>query len=47
MNKGVWEEAIGENAHKKSVGSRNRRKGGIHAEKREDISFVERRKEGS
>jgi len=47
VDKDVWEEAIGENAHKKSVGSYNRHKGEIHTEKREGVPFVERRKGGS
>ena len=47
MNKGVWEEAVRKNAYKKSVGSRNRCKGGVYATKREGVPFVKRRKGGS
>ena len=48
MDKGVWEEAIGEDAHKKVVRSRNRCEGRICAEKGEGVSIVkggERRSE--
>ena len=44
VDKGVWEEAVGENAHKEIVGLRNRSKRGICAEERESISLVEGRK---
>jgi len=44
VDKGVWEEAVGENAHKEIVGPRNRSKRGICAEERESISLVEGRK---
>ena len=43
MNKGVWKEAVGENAYKEIVGSHNRYERGVHATKRESIPFVERR----
>jgi len=47
MNKGVWEEAVGKDAYKEIVGSRDRCEGGVHAMKRESIPFIERRKRGS
>jgi len=47
VDKGVWEEAVGENAHEKIVGSHNRCKRGVYAMKMEGISSVKRRKRGS
>jgi len=47
MDKGVWEEIVGEDTYKKVVGSCNRRERGIHAEKRESVPFVKSRKGGS
>ena len=47
MDKGVWEKAIREDAHKKVVGSCNRCKGRIRAEKGEGISAVKRRERRS
>jgi len=46
VNKGVWKEAVGENAHEKTVESCNRCKRVIRAMEREGIPFVERRKGG-
>ena len=42
VDKGVWEEAIGEDVYKKIVGSRNRCEGGIHAEERKGVPTVKR-----
>ena len=42
VDKGVWEEAIGEDAYKKIVGSRDRCEGGIHAKERKDVPTVKR-----
>ena len=42
VDKGVWEEAIGEDAYKKIVGSRDRRKGGIHTKERKGVPTVKR-----
>jgi len=47
VDKGVWEEAIGEDAYKKIVGSRDRCEGGIHAEERKGIPTVKRRERRS
>ena len=46
LDKGVWKEAVREDTYKKIVGPCNRRKGGVHAEKRESVPFVKRRKRG-
>jgi len=47
VDKGVWKEAVGENAHEETVGSCDRLERGIYAKKRKSVSFVERRKRGS
>jgi len=47
VDKGVWEEAVGEDAYKKVVGSCDRHERGVHAEKRESVPFVKRKKGGS
>ena len=44
MDKSVWEEAIGEDADEEGIGSHDRCKEGICAEKEEGISIVERGK---
>ena len=46
MNKGVWEEAVREDANKKNMESCNRCKKGVHVKKREGVSVVKRRKGG-
>ena len=46
MDKSVWKEAVGKDAYKEIVGSCDRCEGGVHATKREGVSFVERRKRG-
>jgi len=40
MDKGVWEKAVGEDAHKKTLGSCNRYEGRVCAEEREGVSVV-------
>ena len=47
MDKGVWEEVIGEDAYKKIVESRNRHEGGVYVKEGEGIPFVKRGKGGS
>ena len=44
MDKGVWKEAVGENAYEKIMRSCNRGEGRVYAKKREGVPFVERRK---
>ena len=44
VDKGVWEEAVRENAHKEIVGSRNRCKKGVCAKEGEGVSVVKGRK---
>ena len=46
MDKGIWEEAIGENANKEGVGSCNRCKGRVCSEEGEGVSTIKRREEG-
>jgi len=46
VNKGVWKEAVREDAYKEIVGSCDRCKGGVYTTKRESIPFVERREGG-
>jgi len=46
VNKGVWEEAVGENAHEKIVRPCNRCKRRVCATKREGVPVVERRERG-
>ena len=43
MDKGVWEEAVRKDAHKKIMGSCDRVEGRVYAIKKESIPFVERR----
>ena len=43
MDKGVWKEAIREDADEEGVGSCDRCQGGVHIKKREGIPIVERR----
>ena len=47
MNKGVWKEAVREDAYKKVVGSCDRCKGGICAEEGEGVPIIKGRKRGS
>ena len=44
MNKGVWEEAVGENAHEEIVGSHDRCKRGVYAKEEKGVSVVKGRK---
>jgi len=46
VNKGIWEEAVGKDAHKKIVGSCDRCKRGVYTKKRESVPFVKRRERG-
>ena len=46
MNKGVWKEAVRENANEKGVGSCNRCKGGVCSEEGKGVSVIERREGG-
>ena len=46
MNKGVWKEAVREDADEKNMRSYNRCEKGVCAKKREDVSIVKRRKGG-
>jgi len=43
VDKSVWEEAVGENAHKEIVGPCNRNEGGVCSEEEESVPFVKRR----
>jgi len=47
VDKGIWEETVGKNANKKSMGSCNRCEERVHTIKREGIPFVKRGKGGS
>ena len=47
MDKGVWQEAVRENAYMKVVRSYYRYEGRVCAEKREDVSIVKRRERRS
>ena len=47
VDKGVWKEAVRENAHEKIVGSCDRCEGGVYAKERESVPFIERRERGS
>ena len=47
MDKGVQEEAVRKDAHKKIIGSCDRGEGRVYAKKRESIPFIKRRKRGS
>ena len=44
MNKGIWKEAVGENAHEVIVGSRYRCKRGVCAMEGKGVSVVKGRK---
>ena len=44
MDKGIWEKAVRENANEETMGSCNRREGGVCTEEGESISIVERGK---
>jgi len=44
VNKSVWKEAIGENAYKKVVGSRDRCERGVCAKEGKGVSIVKGRK---
>jgi len=46
VNKGVWEEAIGENADKKGVGPCDRFEGRVCTTKRKGIPALKRRERG-
>jgi len=46
MNKGIWEEAIREDANEEGVGPRNRYKRRVHIKERKGIPIVERRERG-
>jgi len=46
VDKGVWKEAVGEDAYKEIVGSCDRYEGGVYTTKRKSIPFVERRERG-
>ena len=43
MDKGVWEEAVREDADEVGVGSCDRRKGGVYSAERKGVSIVKRR----
>ena len=45
MDKGIWEEVIGENANKKGVRSHNRCKGRVCSEEGEGVFTIKRREE--
>jgi len=47
VDKGVWEEAVGKNADKESVGPCDRCKEEICSEEGKGVPIVERRKRGS
>ena len=47
MDKDVWEEAVGKDAHKKIVGSCNRCKRRVYTKKRESVPFVKRGERGA
>ena len=42
MDKSFWQETVGENVHKKALGSRYRYEGRICTEERKGVSVVER-----
>ena len=46
MDKGVWKEAVRENANEKGVRSCNRCKGGVCSEEGKGVSVIERREGG-
>ena len=46
MDKGVWKEAVREDANEEAMRSRDRGEGEVYATKREGVPFVERRKRG-
>ena len=46
MDKGIWEEAVREDANKEAMRPRNRCKGGVCTTKRESVPFVKRRERG-
>jgi len=46
MDKGIWEEAIRENANREGVGSCNRCKGKVCSEEGEGVSNIKRREGG-
>ena len=47
MDKGVWKEVVGEDAHQKVVGSCNRNERRIRAKKEEGVPIVKGRKRRS
>ena len=47
MDKGVWEEAVRENANEEVIGPCNRCKRRIYAKKRKSVPFIKRGERGS
>jgi len=46
VNKGLWQETVRVNAHKKDLGSHNKYEGGFCTKKGESVPIVKRRKRG-